>query len=130
MSNYRHLKTSDMQLTYIQERILDMLLLLTEQDLRYRGAGEYNCITAFKGRSIAVLLGGTWSTARKRQVDELIKQGWVEKKSFTGTGWAYWLTMTGYGALRARVQHAAQHSIQMFHDESEYMNDMFEGGAF
>jgi len=125
VANQRHLKNNDMELSYLQERILDALYMLTVKDMQRRDTRLFSRVTYFRGRGIKEVIGGAWSTFRKREVDKLISLGWVEKVSVMGTGWCYSLTESGFGTLDGRIGKAASHSEQLWHDENQEQPDMF-----
>jgi hypothetical protein len=114
VGNYRHLKTKDMELSYLQERVLDAMMLLHERDIKTRGVGGFMPeVTMFRGRGICDIIGGKWSTFRKRKVDELIDMGWLTKASLSGVGWCYSLTDAGYSALYSRVGRASAWCVHL-----------------
>lgn len=126
MSKYRNLKNKEMELSYLQERMLDALYMLTVCDLRTRDSSMYFATVHFQGRALCGVIGGAWSTFRKKEMDKLIELGWVEKKSYTRLGWMYWLTLAGFSTLDTRVRYAGQHCFQAWYDDSEGQPSLFE----
>jgi len=117
MGNQNHLRNKGMQMSYLEERILDALFMLALVEMRGRGVTDYQPSTYFKGRAIAEVIGGGWTTFRKRLMLQIESHGWIEITQLK-EGYFYALTQTGYITLNDRIKRASQHYLELSHPKA------------
>jgi len=85
-------RTKDQNLTTAQEQIIFALFML------YRAGGYIEAkdsMMCFSSRAIAVILGGAFSTYRRKLARHLVELGWVQERKY-GNLFYYGLTAAAY----------------------------------